>query len=381
MRSGRGMAGPAGGDGCTAPEARLGQDRCAADRLPAGGGRVLGLYTTKRRASQTRPYRTTLAGVDPIEARCDCPDFVKNALGICKHVLTVLEDIHGEPRLAQEGIEEQASSVKNRDPASWEPIRPLTGAGDWLERVVWAGRNGTEARDEGRARPFLSGSAQVDGDWPLRNSYPDQPGGGSARQRAAGGPPVRPRSARARPRAPCALLQGEGATQTDRRTGTGAGGDQGRLKGLKRALYPYQREGVERFLAVGRLLLADDMGLGKTAQAIASCHILWRAGRVRRGLVIAPASLKPQWAREWAQFSDLPIQVIDGSPPERQAFYPSHKDGLFIINYEQLLRDLEIVRAMGARPRRARRGPADQELGDQDGALGQGADARRIASS
>ena len=41
------------------------------------------------------------------------------------------------------------------------------------------------------------------------------------------------------------------------------------FKGLKRTLYPYQREGVERFLAAGRLLLADDMGLGKTAQAIA----------------------------------------------------------------------------------------------------------------
>ena len=61
------------------------------------------------------------------------------------------------------------------------------------------------------------------------------------------------------------------------------------------------------------------MGLGKTAQAIAACDILWRSGRVRRGLIIAPASLKPQWAREWAVFSDLPIEVVDGSPDERQA--------------------------------------------------------------
>ena len=69
---------------------------------------------------------------------------------------------------------------------------------------------------------------------------------------------------------------------------------------MKRPLYPYQREGVERFLAAGRLLLADDMGLGKTAQAITCCDILKRTGRIRRGLIIAPASLKPQWAREWA---------------------------------------------------------------------------------
>ena len=100
----------------------------------------------------------------------------------------------------------------------------------------------------------------------------------------------------------------------------------------------------ERFLAEGRLLLADDMGLGKTAQAIAACDVLWRSGRVRRGLIIAPASLKPQWAREWAVFSDLPIEVVDGSPDERQALYASRKEGFLIINYEQLLRDLEIVR-------------------------------------
>ena len=113
---------------------------------------------------------------------------------------------------------------------------------------------------------------------------------------------------------------------------------------MKRPLYPYQREGVERFLAAGHLLLADDMGLGKTAQAITCCDILRRTGRIRRGLIIAPASLKPQWAREWQLFSDLPVQVVDGSPDERQAAYAKRKEGFLIINYEQLLRDLEIVR-------------------------------------
>ena len=42
-------------------------------------------------------------------------------------------------------------------------------------------------------------------------------------------------------------------------------------------------------------------------------------------------------------FSDLPIQVVDGSPDERQAVYAKRKEGFLIINYEQLLRDLEIV--------------------------------------
>ncbi len=117
------------------------------------------------------------------------------------------------------------------------------------------------------------------------------------------------------------------------------------LRGLKRPLYPYQHDGVRRFLSEGRLLLADDMGLGKTAQAIAACGVLWRSGRVRRAVIITPASLKPQWAREWAAFSDLPIEVVDGSPGDRQALYAARKEGFLIINYEQLLRDLEIVRA------------------------------------
>ena len=39
----------------------------------------------------------------------------------------------------------------------------------------------------------------------------------------------------------------------------------GALRSLKRRLYPYQRDGVRRFLAAGRLVLAADMGLGKTA--------------------------------------------------------------------------------------------------------------------
>jgi SNF2 family DNA or RNA helicase len=116
------------------------------------------------------------------------------------------------------------------------------------------------------------------------------------------------------------------------------------LKGLKRPLYPYQKEGVERFLAAGRLLLADDMGLGKTAQAIAAVDILRRCGRVRRGLVIAPASLKPQWAREWTRFSDLPVSVVEGAPADRRALYESTRSGLFIINYEQLIRDLDAIR-------------------------------------
>src|SRR5258708_4386881 len=53
---------------------------------------VLGAYVTVRggRRGGERPYATVLLGVDPPEGRCDCPDFRKNSLGLCKHLLALL---------------------------------------------------------------------------------------------------------------------------------------------------------------------------------------------------------------------------------------------------------------------------------------------------
>ena len=116
------------------------------------------------------------------------------------------------------------------------------------------------------------------------------------------------------------------------------------LRTLKLSLYRYQRDGVERFLARGRLLLADDMGLGKTAQAIAACHALWHTGRVRRGLIIVPAALKPQWLREWQLFTDAPAALVEGTPGQRRAAFEACRRGFLLANYEQLIRDLDIVR-------------------------------------
>jgi SNF2 family DNA or RNA helicase len=115
---------------------------------------------------------------------------------------------------------------------------------------------------------------------------------------------------------------------------------------LRRQLYPYQKEGVERFFVTGRLLLADDMGLGKTTQAIAACHALFAAGRVARGLVIAPASLKAQWLREWQETTSTPAAVVDGTADERARQYRELRRGFLILHYEQLLRDAEAVHAL-----------------------------------
>jgi SNF2 family DNA or RNA helicase len=90
------------------------------------------------------------------------------------------------------------------------------------------------------------------------------------------------------------------------------------------------------------------MGLGKTAQAIAACHALWRLGRVERGLLLVPASLKPQWLREWQLFSDAPVAVVDGLPAERARIYAEHKRGFLIVNYEQVRSDCDALVAWAA---------------------------------
>ncbi len=310
---------------------------------PEGGG-VLGLYGTRRKQSGTRPYRTAIRGVDPIEASCDCPDFLKNSLGVCKHALIVLEHVHDGPKLLKRALKEQETANQGRSGLRWGPIRPLTGPGDWLARVEWhrddsrSPRGARETRAAGWFRPGDGGA------WEVVDSFPADP----PKRLDLVEDLLRLLPAGDRPRqdpALVALLEGERdrLKKKLRRTLPPPEAREA-IRGLKRTLYPYQREGVERFLSEGRLLLADDMGLGKTAQAISSADILWRSRRIRRGLIIAPASLKPQWAREWANFSDLPILVVEGSPSERQALYESSKSGLFIINYEQLIRDLELIR-------------------------------------
>jgi SNF2 family DNA or RNA helicase len=68
------------------------------------------------------------------------------------------------------------------------------------------------------------------------------------------------------------------------------------------------------------LLLADDVGLGKTIEAGLILAELIRRRRVRRVLVLCPASLRTQWQQElWDKFA-LTFDLID-----RPATYALHK--------------------------------------------------------
>ena len=80
---------------------------------------------------------------------------------------------------------------------------------------------------------------------------------------------------------------------------------------LADGLFPHQIEGVAFLLGRRRAILADDMGLGKTRQAIVSLRHLTPGGP---RLVVCPASVKRNWAREIAVVApDSPVLIIEGA--------------------------------------------------------------------
>jgi superfamily II DNA or RNA helicase len=320
-----------------------------ADR-PARGAAVGRYHTSMRVAGRRRrverPYTTVLESLVPLRVRCGCPDYVRSSLGLCKHGLAVLGWIAARPRLVERAFTEADGPRAAR--LTWDPVRPLTGVGDPLERVhlegalpkalskrTWARHLRPDARgdrlvvaathaDDPRRRLALI-TALLEADLTLTKL-----------SRTDADPGLR------------AMLTDERA-DVERRVACAALGDAlpKRCEALKRQPYPYQLEGVRRFLTSGRLLLADDMGLGKTVQAIAACDVVWHAGRVKRGVIITPASLKSQWVREWRATSDAPITVLDGDPETRRAQLEALDAGFLVANYEQVVRDLALFERIG----------------------------------
>ena len=110
-------------------------------------------------------------------------------------------------------------------------------------------------------------------------------------------------------------------------------------------LHPYQEIGA-RFLARnGRAFLADDMGLGKTAQSIAAALLLRRAHGAGKALVVCPASLKHQWAREIDKVCHEQAVVAEGLRASRLRTYEDWRSGFLVLNYELVLRDLDAIRS------------------------------------
>jgi len=91
---------------------------------------------------------------------------------------------------------------------------------------------------------------------------------------------------------------------------------------------PYQKAGVRYALQRPNTLIGDEMGLGKTIQAIGAMNSTPSAKRI---LIICPASLKLNWAREIRKWDTLNRSVgIVGH--DADAF----TQGVVIINYDRI---------------------------------------------
>ncbi|MGK5085036.1 DEAD/DEAH box helicase [Bdellovibrionota bacterium FG-1] len=285
---------------------------------PPPGNQVLGFYRAKN-------YRILVAQSAPstggIDASCDCPDFLKNTLKLCKHICAVV--LHWD-----------------KSNAAWtrflEAKPPTT-----LKRIKWVPPIEME--------PYCDPIAGIQGLCPARLAPPSDPSKRfqqlneflqalkiqeKSSKQVWIDPAIWPVLAAEieKLKWPLELPRHRAAFKKA-------------LHSLKFKLYPYQKEGISRALEQGKFLLADDMGLGKTVQAIGWAESLLSAGVAKRVLLVCPAALKSQWRREWQNVTGREIHLIEGSPTERAKFYKK-APAVCAINYELFIRDVELILAM-----------------------------------
>ncbi|TVQ84766.1 MAG: helicase [Chromatiaceae bacterium] len=266
-------------------------------------------------------YRVHIRSLVQRANHCTCPDFATNQLGTCKHIEAVLHRL---------GKRRDFPALQARPPARAYVF--LDWEGD--DAPVLRLHRGAETPVD--LAPLLTEHFGADGRFLHR--VPDD------FLRLA-----------ERLRDHSAIDLGEDALGHARRLAEDAAQAQraaaiaeqirasaGRLPDLRARLYPYQVEGVAFLAGRGRALLADDMGLGKTLQAIAASWWLHRHDGVERVLVVCPASLKFQWAREIERFTGANAQVVQGPAADRGVQY-RRGSGFYVVNYELLLRDLALI--------------------------------------
>jgi hypothetical protein len=261
-----------------------------------------------------KSYRLALRGWRPGESYCSCPDFRKNTLGTCKHILYALE--RGRARFPK-AVQDQ--------PAAVDEISIYLKYGERLElrlllpeelpkpvRSALVPLRGKAIED---SRDLLQRIRRVERLGIPVTIYPD------AEEY------IQQQLFQARMAEVSAEIRKDPAAHPLR----------GTL--LKTELRPYQLDGIAFAAGAGRAVLADDMGLGKTIQGIGTAELLSRQAGIAKVLIICPTSLKSQWRAEIKRFSHRSSRLILGSHKERPAQYAG--DQFFTIcNYEQVLRDV-----------------------------------------
>jgi superfamily II DNA or RNA helicase len=281
------------------------------------------------------PYTVALRGLDAKLASCTCPDFEKSELLTCKHIERVRTWYQRQTKRSNGPV----LSVWWR-PSEWsillpDPLREIRC--DVVDAYV-----PTALRplfdDEGYLREAPAGTTPIEWvDTALE----------AAREAAADGglafdldPAVESRLADARHHVE--IVKSLGAV----RAGDAVWRETTANLGFR--MHPYQEHGALFLARRGRAFLADDMGLGKTLQAIVATLLMRKTAGIKKTLIVCPASLKHQWAREIAKACGEEASVVEGSRAMRTTAYRRWKHGFLIVNYELALRDLDAVRAAKA---------------------------------
>jgi SNF2 family DNA or RNA helicase len=99
-------------------------------------------------------------------------------------------------------------------------------------------------------------------------------------------------------------------------------------------LFPYQHEGAA-FLAGKRLAcLYDDMGVGKSAQAIGALD----AAKIRRAIIVCPASVREVWRGEFRKFGRLPRKILKAKKIDDLDLWLKDKVDVLLVSYEMAVK-------------------------------------------
>ncbi len=265
-------------------------------------------------AESGKTYRVALRGWHPGESYCSCPDFRKNTLGVCKHILNVQRKTkrrfpdavckrrYRRRRVAVHLCYADQVELKVLLPDKLDgkieriarPIRDraIEDVHDLLKRVGKLEAIGHDVMIYPDAEEYIT-----------RWLFQDRMASVVADVRRD--PEQHPL----------------------------------RTELLKAELIPYQLDGIAFAVSAGRAILADDMGLGKTIQGIGVAELLACEAGIKKTLIVCPASVKSQWRSEIQRFSGRDCQLVLGNAAERAEQY-NNECFFTICNYEQVLRDI-----------------------------------------
>lgn len=104
--------------------------------------------------------------------------------------------------------------------------------------------------------------------------------------------------------------------------------------------YAHQVEGIRHLIKQKSSLLADDMGLGKSLEALTVFAADVKRGWAETCMIVAPLTLKGNWADELDKFTRIPFVVLKGTPNERLKqlleFRMIEGPKVLVVNYEQV---------------------------------------------